>query len=692
MYKWVSESEVSTRLGYKILLAGLSEAGKTAVKRIFFLKQETKDVSSLSATINYERLTIKIRDIPITIVDLGGQKIFLKRFLNNYSPFVFSSVKALIFLIDVANRTTRNNSIQYFASCLEKLQTFSPDAEIFVFLHKNDLVRNLPNYESIHTQLKEQFQGEYPKRLRFFRTTIYTPETVINSFGRIFELSMPELAKSELVDKRVIGQVEEFSKKYVAPIEREVEVIEKPQKVISSTTPSDTPTMTVADPVLEKLQFLVSDGLKAPSSSTSSDSFISTPSVYDAVIEEKDSEKILTHIEPNGEAIPNELDRIIDSTDSSIEETSQFNKLVSHIIDFYGVSIDDAIGIVKSDYSTVFEIAVKTGIPITIVVDVILKYIPFIKSKGLHIDTLTTNRLLEFFLAFLSGSVKDDELKDVLVYAVEQPEMPIEEIARKYLTQQVEPKIKREKKEPFEFIRISVPIDTELDDNIITIPDIKGLGFKAELIEENVVLTFYVEDRPAGKATVPPTITIDEIMYLLAFEMNLKSLGVLEEGTHSINFVARVIHEALRIFREEKTEEITPLAKEKVQFIIPQEIQLEQDYLLIPGSQGVAFKLEKDQEEFLIRFTQRGFPIAQTIIQKNISIQELISLMTIKFQLPFESDYVAHSTARILRCMLDMYLEERPSLPLKTVLTSPKEKIDSTSEELKSFLDLLNGD
>ena len=74
MSRWVSESEISQQLGYKILIAGLSEAGKTAVKRIFFLKQQTEDVSQLSATINYERLSLTVNDIPVSIVDLGGQE------------------------------------------------------------------------------------------------------------------------------------------------------------------------------------------------------------------------------------------------------------------------------------------------------------------------------------------------------------------------------------------------------------------------------------------------------------------------------------------------------------------------------------------------------------------------------------------------------------------------------------------
>ncbi|MFW9995301.1 MAG: ADP-ribosylation factor-like protein, partial [Candidatus Odinarchaeota archaeon] len=214
MSTWISESELASRLGYKILIAGLSEAGKTAVKRIFFMKQQTGDVDKLAATINYERMAVSIKGVPITIVDLGGQRVFIRRFLSKFSPFVFSNVQVFIFVIDVSEKSTRNNSIQYFTNCVEKLKQYSPEARIFVFLHKNDLVRALPNYESIHIQLKEQFQLESPKKIGFLRTTIYRPGSVIDAFGRIFELAMPEIANSDYVDGRTIGQIEEYAEKF----------------------------------------------------------------------------------------------------------------------------------------------------------------------------------------------------------------------------------------------------------------------------------------------------------------------------------------------------------------------------------------------------------------------------------------------------------------------------------------------
>ena len=204
MSKWITTSEISTSMGHKILIAGLQEAGKTAIKRVFFLRQQAIDQSGLKATLDYERMAVRVNNVPINVVDLGGQRIFIRRFLSTFSPFIFNSVKIFIFVIDVSIKATRNNAVQYFVGALEKLKEFSPNAEIFVFLHKNDLIRSSPNYESIHLQIKEQFQIECEKKIKFFRTTIFDEQSVINAFGRIFELTIPQAARSPLVDGRNI--------------------------------------------------------------------------------------------------------------------------------------------------------------------------------------------------------------------------------------------------------------------------------------------------------------------------------------------------------------------------------------------------------------------------------------------------------------------------------------------------------
>ena len=113
MSSWIDVSGLEKSLGHKIVIAGLQEAGKTAIKRIFFLRQKQTDVKNLKATIDYERMAVKIAGVPLTIVDLGGQRIFIKRFLDNISPFVFSNIKIFLFVIDVSLKSTRNNSLNF---------------------------------------------------------------------------------------------------------------------------------------------------------------------------------------------------------------------------------------------------------------------------------------------------------------------------------------------------------------------------------------------------------------------------------------------------------------------------------------------------------------------------------------------------------------------------------------------------
>ncbi|MFW9906923.1 MAG: ADP-ribosylation factor-like protein, partial [Candidatus Thorarchaeota archaeon] len=563
MSEWVSDSEITARLGYKILIAGLSEAGKTAVKRIFFLKQQTEDVDSLSATINYERMSLTIHDTPITIVDLGGQKIFLKRFLSGFSPFVFSSVKTFIFLIDVANKTSRNNAIQYFQSCLEKLATFSPEAAIFVFLHKNDLVIDSPNYESIHEQLKEQFQLETSQRLKFFRTTIYRPETVINSFGRIFELTIPQIAESEFVDFKTIGSIEEYHEEDMTIRESKIKAIDQEPESISPITPK----IAGDQVVLEKLQGLMQQAVRRDMPAADhAPNQISQKSIFlgNAATEESTTETILTpakivrktpplpQVEPQSYSMPIEEKPIAsEAHDTQIlkHEIVEINPQISHLVDFFRIETNEAIEIVNTGYADVFEMAVTTGIPIPLVTDVLLKYLPFIqKSQGLEkYKLINREKLLELFHVFLKGQLHEKDIVKCLVLVTEKPNMSIDDIVKKYL---IEEKMKekrkkeiKEKKLP-QLAHLDIPVETESVEGIITLPDTRGMGFKVEIIKPeglNTRLTFHLQGPVGqreliGSSIVSTKITSEELLYLLAYEMNMTGLGIFEDGIASMNF------------------------------------------------------------------------------------------------------------------------------------------------------------
>lgn len=733
MSEWLSESELTLRLGYKVLLAGLSEAGKTAVKRIFFLKQQTEDVSDLSATLNYERLILNITGIPVTIVDLGGQRIFVKRFLGNFSPFIFNNVKAFIFLIDAENKTTRNNAIQYFASSIEKLEEFSPNAQYFVFLHKNDLVRHLPNYESIHEQFKEQFQLETDKKLSFFRTTIYRPETVIDAFGRIFELTMPELAESDYVDGRRIGEIEEFGEKFITVVpatvpEREREItpqvlppmgqmfppkaipassanstalLESLQKLMpssgrtaqSSTTESKPPAKTAGDPsVLAKLQSLMQEGL-AKQAATAQPTAQSVPYLSSMAVEETDSEATLT---PMNTAVAVEEQPSAEAPKLEVDEG--LNARINHLMHFYGIDVDEAIAIAKSPYTDVFEAAATSRIPIPLVLDVVLKYIPFIKSKGLKIETFTSERILDVLGAHLRGEIKEDELLQCLVIVAENPDWEIGKIIQKFFVKPKEKAKEEERKEeeerpaihkPPEQVQISVPVEAESQHGILTLPECQGIGFTAELTaDSNCQLFFYQERYNIGKALVSGKITVEELMYLLFYELHLPFEG----GKSSINFAARIVHgaiaKAIRPSEIELPKAAAAIETEKVQFIVPIGIEIEEDFLRIPDSPEVAFKVEVAEKGFQIMFKQRGHDIGQVTISKPMSVRQMVSLIRDVLLLPIESDEAVDFAARIIIAAFQALRQEGISTSAAIEKHVPVEE-DKTSEELRRYLTAL---
>ncbi len=741
MSEWVSDSEITARLGYKILIAGLSEAGKTAVKRIFFLKQQTEDVNSLSATINYERMSLTIHDTPITIVDLGGQKIFLKRFLSGFSPFVFSSVKTFIFLIDVANKTSRNNAINYFKAGLEKLTLFSPEAEVFVFLHKNDLVRDSPNYESIHGQLKEQFQLEYPHRLKFFRTTIYRPETVIDSFGRIFELTIPKLAKSEFVDFRTIGEIEEYHEEDMTIREPklEAEVGQRPEPITQKIA-GDRAT-------LEKLQVLMQQAVKKEVPTADYNTIqLSQKAVFlgNAATEESTTETILTSVKTVGHTPPSPQVETLPysksveeepspSVDSQIasgaqnkhimkQEMVEINPQISHLVDFFRIEVNEATEIVNTGYADVFEMAATSGIPIPLVTDVLLKYLPFIKkAQGPKKNNIINReKLLELFHVYLKGQLQETDMVKCLVLATEKPKMSINDIAKQYLTPKKKEKKKKEIKEKKypELSKFEIPVEAESVEGIITLPDTQGMGFKVEIIQPeglNARLTFHLQTPVGqreliGSSIVSSKITNEEILYLLAYEMNMTGLGLFEDGIASMNFASRIIHEAIQQVREEELSSSSEVKTKKVRkeegylaetinFIIPMEIEVEGNHILIPDSENVAFTVERVKRGILLSFIQRGFPIGQANVADSITVYQIRKLLKEAMQIPIESEGAIDFASRIILAAIRNLIESaiipsesteiQPKPVLKPVLEEQK---DETSEKLRSYLELLEKD
>lgn len=189
--------------GNKIILLGLSQAGKTSIRDVVFGGKKPEETQDYAATLNYQRQIEEAAEESITLMDLGGQDIFLKRFLNELSSFIFSNVSVMVFVCDIAAFEMFPASKRVFTegvNRLEQMSTFRP--RIYVLLHKTDLIPDLTQRTETMEFLMEMFQDAVaPKNITFCQTSIYD-NSIHEAFTRIMAevsepISQPEKAKEE---------------------------------------------------------------------------------------------------------------------------------------------------------------------------------------------------------------------------------------------------------------------------------------------------------------------------------------------------------------------------------------------------------------------------------------------------------------------------------------------------------------
>lgn len=180
-------------LGDKLLFSGLSEAGKSAIRDRVFSGKLAADVEGYGATLNYERQIITLDSgFHFTIFDLGGQKVFLNRYLNQFSTFVFHRVSALVFVIDVSEPTRFESAKEYFDLALTQLKKHSPTAPVFMLLNKVDLLEGVSDKETRLQHLKAFMLKDINIPFRVFHTSIYD-DSLKNTFDEILNHIFPTM-------------------------------------------------------------------------------------------------------------------------------------------------------------------------------------------------------------------------------------------------------------------------------------------------------------------------------------------------------------------------------------------------------------------------------------------------------------------------------------------------------------------
>lgn len=173
----------------KVLLMGASGSGKTSMRSIIFSNNPASSTARLGATIDVEQNHVRfLGDLILNLWDCGGQDAFMDSYLTSQRATIFQHVGVLIYVFDVESREMAKD-LEYYRDCLEGLRQFSPNAAIFLLVHKMDLVRT-SNQLTFDSKKRELQEASGDLRISVFGTSIYD-ESLYKAWSNIVHTLIP---------------------------------------------------------------------------------------------------------------------------------------------------------------------------------------------------------------------------------------------------------------------------------------------------------------------------------------------------------------------------------------------------------------------------------------------------------------------------------------------------------------------
>jgi Ras-related GTP-binding protein A/B len=124
----------------KVLLMGKAHSGKTSMRSIIFANFLARETTRLAPTLDVEHSHVRfLGDLVLNLWDCGGQDAFYESYFERDRETIFRSVELLIYVFDIESDDPEKD-FDHFCGVLEAIEENSPDARIFVLVHKMDLV------------------------------------------------------------------------------------------------------------------------------------------------------------------------------------------------------------------------------------------------------------------------------------------------------------------------------------------------------------------------------------------------------------------------------------------------------------------------------------------------------------------------------------------------------------------------
>ena len=186
-------------LASKVLLMGRAGAGKTSMRSIIFASYVARETTRLQPTNQVEHSTLRfLGNLSVSLFDCGGQDVFMENYFESQKEHIFRNAAVLIYVVSVTGGE-RSKEIAYFKSAIENLRAFSPNARVFVLVHKIDLLPPGERSGVFQAQSEELRAVATPTNLEIFATSIWD-ETLYKAWSSIVYALVPN---SETIEKNL---------------------------------------------------------------------------------------------------------------------------------------------------------------------------------------------------------------------------------------------------------------------------------------------------------------------------------------------------------------------------------------------------------------------------------------------------------------------------------------------------------
>lgn len=187
---------------------GKSGAGKTSMRSIIFANYMARDTMRLAPTLDVEHTNVRfLGNLVLNLWDCGGQYRFFENYFENDT--IFRNVEVLIYVFDI-DSADLSNDMMLFNHVMEAMERSSPDASIFILIHKMDLVaEDDRDREFQERSVVVQSKSDHFK-MRCFATSIWD-ETLYKAWSQIVYSLIPnvELLETQLKDFSAICAADE---------------------------------------------------------------------------------------------------------------------------------------------------------------------------------------------------------------------------------------------------------------------------------------------------------------------------------------------------------------------------------------------------------------------------------------------------------------------------------------------------